>query len=98
MVDNPLIATMKGDQIDGQGIVQSEVGDLKDDKVYNDSAWIKDHKVECEDSKENSMFAAKEIDGIGEGIINQILQERLGLLEGLLENVRKEMEARRYAQ
>lgn len=102
-VDNPLISAVKRNQVNGKGIVQSEVRDSRDDKSYEDySAWIKEYKDGCGENKENLLFAAKDVvkgtGGTGEGVINQILQERLSLLEGLLENVRKEMNARRCAQ
>ena len=95
---------MKGNhQVDGEGTVQSEARDLRNDKAYKDySAWIKEDKVGCGENKENFLFAAKDgvkgTGGTGEGVINQILRERLSLLEGLLENVRKEMDVRRCAQ
>lgn len=102
-VDNPLISAMKRNQIDGVGIVQLEARDLRDDKANKDySAWIKEPKDGCRENKENSLFAAKDVvkgtGGTGEEVINQILQERLSLLEGLLENVRKEIDVRRCAQ
>jgi hypothetical protein len=74
---------VKGDQVDGEGIVQSETYDLTANKDY--SAWIKNGG----ENKENSPFAAKDIvngtGGKGEEDINQILRKRLSLLEGLLE-------------
>jgi hypothetical protein len=88
--NSPLISAVKGDQVDGGGIVQSETYDLRANKDY--SAWIK----KCGENKENSLFAAKDIvngpGGKGEEYINEILRERLSLLKELLENVQKEID------
>ena len=82
-VDNPAIYVQEGNGAGAEGTLQSE---------------------ECNigEGKETSPFGAEDvlkgIRGAENELMNQILEERFSLLEGLLENLRKEMDVRRYAQ
>lgn len=98
-VDNP--ANPVPEENRAGGTLQSEECNFGEGKAHNDyPVWIKEGKDRGE-SKENSSFGAEDplkgIRGAEIGLMNQILEERFSLLEGLLENLRKEMDARRYA-
>ena len=96
---NNYAISAEGNRIVGEVILDSKetvFGAGQADKDY--SAWVYDPKVEGE-NKENSPLAVESAaNRIGTEDVDEILQERVRLFEGLAENMRKELGVKARAQ